>query len=44
MSAFVKGVAQYLQNFLETDFRKKRLPEKRKITSTSKIIMTSIKP
>ena len=35
MSTFVKGVAQYFQNFLETDFRKRRLP-KRNITSTNK--------
>ncbi len=35
MSTFVKGVAQYFQNFLETDFRRRRLP-KRNITSTNK--------
>ena len=28
MSSFVKQVAHYFQNFLETDFRKRRLPKR----------------
>lgn len=35
MSSFVKEVADYFQNFLETDFRKRKLP-KRNIVSTNK--------
>ena len=33
MSSFVKQVAHYFQNFLETDFRKRRLPKRNIVLS-----------